>query len=1005
MDPTIYEVANNVVKRNPLAFLESLIPGGEVKGQDYLPLNPTRGDKTAGSLVINMGDGGFVDYADESFRGGDFVALVALVKGMDQREAAAWIVKYDGQTLELPTKEIHAAKKLEWTPIIPAKNEPDTDLFKRYGKEYISQMPSNWWTYRSACGGIAFIVARYELDPDIDKKGRNKIYAGWTYGKNAQGLEGWHNKFPPAPRQLYNLPDFADDGPVLFVEGEKAAEAAKKLLPGHIVTTVVNGSQAAKKTDMGPCKGRKVLLWPDKDKAGADWVDRIAYYVHQSGADQIDILNLKNDAFADKPDKWDAADAVDDGWQPETLLTIIKAPKSTYEWDIPKAALPPVQAKIDTVPHVDSPDDKIQKVKQMIADDGAKLKLIVAAISQIDDAMDREELVTMAAKKHGWGKTVISRHVETMARVTHTNADTESTKGYGSLNIEALTPHYIVRAKGVWPSKRVGDGDSSHFEPDYYKIIATRPFWPNRLGIDAKTKESWVELAWKNQRGHERTEWMKSTDAKRRSILLELDGIPITDANFKDCARYIDTAMQCVGGDPMPVYTAIGWAHNRWHWPKANTEVVYAGPVIGEPGPLSCWKDGLKGIVDLGQPGYLALACIGASIASCMCAIVSNERSPVIGLTHTSSSGKGTVLNFAMSVWGDPQPRRFETSSTQRGIEDTSVMWSNIPVFADDLHNMKPEHCQNLLYFLGTGRQRTTSTVDMKAQGGRSRMGTAFFASESNVTAGMKSGAQKRVWELRGAPLPPNQAKLAYRIQRATTDGAGAMASLISEHLNTMEIDEVRGDIWAMANKYRDQHSKLEADDGQNLALLRWGLNLMEDILELDIPVDAVTASIAESLQEERVNEDDLPRAAMREIIQTISGMIWPTNHVDTHCDMFMTKDERLAWQGENIAWRRYKSDLDNDGRLAINRFEFNHRSKRVIEILHTRYSGYKCVVATWEANGWVKTSPNGKGRKLPTVKKAGCGWVTRLTEKGLDEFLSDPSEVSGDGEQSHIAL
>src|SRR5262249_54178044 len=81
------------------------------------------------------------------------------------------------------------------------------------------------------------------------------------------------------PRPLYNLDKLATrpSAPVLICEGEKAADAAEKLLPGYVATTSLGRSKAAGKADWRPLHGRTVVIWPDADDPGrARGVDHFA---------------------------------------------------------------------------------------------------------------------------------------------------------------------------------------------------------------------------------------------------------------------------------------------------------------------------------------------------------------------------------------------------------------------------------------------------------------------------------------------------------------------------------------------------------------------------------------------------------------------------------------------------------------------------------------------------------------------------------------------------------
>ncbi len=119
---------------------------------------------------------------------------------------------------------------------------------------------------------------------------------------------------PPAPpegKPLYGLPELLAADPaalVWIVEGEWCADHLHKL--GVIVTT--SGSAAsASGADWTPLQGRHCIVWPDHDKAGADYADAVTAALHAQGCTvgliDVDALGLppKGDAvdwLADHPD-------------------------------------------------------------------------------------------------------------------------------------------------------------------------------------------------------------------------------------------------------------------------------------------------------------------------------------------------------------------------------------------------------------------------------------------------------------------------------------------------------------------------------------------------------------------------------------------------------------------------------------------------------------------------------------------------------------------------------
>ncbi|MEO5335119.1 MAG: AAA family ATPase, partial [Magnetococcus sp. YQC-5] len=114
---------------------------------------------------------------------------------------------------------------------------------------------------------------------------------------------------------LYHQPEMAGISDVVFVEGEKCADAL--LSVGIVATTSMHGAKAPiNKTDWSPLAGKNLLIWPDKDKVGWDYAVDVTRAAVQAGAVYVAILIPPGD----RPEKWDAADAVAEGMNVHDFL-------------------------------------------------------------------------------------------------------------------------------------------------------------------------------------------------------------------------------------------------------------------------------------------------------------------------------------------------------------------------------------------------------------------------------------------------------------------------------------------------------------------------------------------------------------------------------------------------------------------------------------------------------------------------------------------------------------
>jgi putative DNA primase/helicase len=114
---------------------------------------------------------------------------------------------------------------------VPANAPAKPDAHPGLGK------PSCRWPYREAAGRLLFEVWRF------DPAGKRKIFLPLSLWRDASGALSWLWKSVSAPRPLYGLDKLAanSDAPVVFCEGEKAADAAARIFPKSACMTSPGG--------------------------------------------------------------------------------------------------------------------------------------------------------------------------------------------------------------------------------------------------------------------------------------------------------------------------------------------------------------------------------------------------------------------------------------------------------------------------------------------------------------------------------------------------------------------------------------------------------------------------------------------------------------------------------------------------------------------------------------------------------------------------------------------
>lgn len=215
----------------------------------------------------------------------------------------------------------------EKTPIVPVPADAPPQSFRhpRYG------FPTRKYEYRLDTGELAGYAMRFDFrrpngTPD-------KEFLPVTFCDLGNGRRGWRSKGIPAPRPLYNLPEIVarPDAPVLVCEGEKAADAAKRLFPDYVATASMHGAKSPNKTDWSPLAGRGVNIWPDRDEPGIEFAQKAAALARQAGAHLVAIVAVPEDW----PEGWDLADTLPEG---VSLDTIRDLAASAPSWRAKKAA-------------------------------------------------------------------------------------------------------------------------------------------------------------------------------------------------------------------------------------------------------------------------------------------------------------------------------------------------------------------------------------------------------------------------------------------------------------------------------------------------------------------------------------------------------------------------------------------------------------------------------------------------------------------------------------------
>jgi len=290
-------------------LLPAWLPGGRIRGHEYECGNLAGGD--GDSCKVNLDTGKWSDFSTND-HGTDLVGLYASINHLGQAESARELaskIGANGDTNKAP--QVQKAAKSDWLTVLPVPASAPEPNFHHY---HLGD-PVATWAYRDREGRILGYVARFE-----SAEGKQVLPLTFC----AQGTRAaWRWKSFPEPRPLFGLDRLAkadQNAPILVAEGEKATDAAYRLMPRMATLTWPGGCKAVGKADWTPLSGKTVFVWPDADAPGLHAANAVAEQAMEAGAAAVFIVENHEKA----PQGWDLADAEAEGWTGAKVLVWLK---------------------------------------------------------------------------------------------------------------------------------------------------------------------------------------------------------------------------------------------------------------------------------------------------------------------------------------------------------------------------------------------------------------------------------------------------------------------------------------------------------------------------------------------------------------------------------------------------------------------------------------------------------------------------------------------------------
>jgi len=298
----VEEISRRVPKSEQIRILRDTFPAGRVHGNTFY-LGSLLGDPGQ-SLKINIDPHSPHFMKGQDFNGGvgigGIVKILMEARGMKLGEIKDMFSTYLDHT----------------APQVVHDNGPVENPFKQqfnanspYDAEYV---------YTNADGEVLVSVRRYNVkdaagNPLLNTNGKpKKEFRPFIEGSP-------YSKFPDV-RPLYNIPNVLASRRVIWVEGEKCADALNAA--GYTATCTIGGAGAltkrtASQYDFSPLQGKELILWPDNDQAGKKLADLIQDLALAAGVRSATMLTPP----MGKPDGWDASDAISEGFDIEEFVS------------------------------------------------------------------------------------------------------------------------------------------------------------------------------------------------------------------------------------------------------------------------------------------------------------------------------------------------------------------------------------------------------------------------------------------------------------------------------------------------------------------------------------------------------------------------------------------------------------------------------------------------------------------------------------------------------------
>jgi hypothetical protein len=523
--------------------------------------------------------------------------------------------------------------------------------------------------------------------------------------------------------------------------------------------------------------------------------------------------------------------------------------------------------------------------------------------------------------------------------------------------------------------------------------VATRPVWVVGYLRDVDGHGYAIRLAWMQIEGHveERVVASVSCADSRGLVALATYGFPVTSANARSLAIYIDAALEA-NRTRLPIERV---AH-RMGWLPGGGFLLggdYIGPEAGrtmlapDPGldqlasayrTRGTWQGWLDEVVLPARASPMLWLSIYNAVASVLIEPFDLGDNWSLDRSGETSRGKSTVGRAACSVWSDPR-QRMSWKTTPVGIEATASLLRNLPLSLDDTKKArKPQDVAAVVYMHSGGTGKLRGKPGEAGRGTGLRTTERWFSAldsdgEQSLTSFTQdAGARARVLVMKGDPLPDGATALQV--------GLGCEAHY--GHLGRRVLDwlanpDNRAQVeawWAVFRPMWRDELAVAGPVGQRLSRIIAALQLAKRVSEaVGLPVASCDPlSYARACACEGNVEADLPADALRAVYDVAASR--PTHLFGRH-----ETDQHDCAKVPPQGWLGLWSKRDNWTHL-------NMRTAAVRKIL--KAEGFDPgILDRWTERGWLEPAPS-MGNRAKLVLDGAYVNVYRIKRSAIDEVV-----------------